>query len=341
MLEVNKLGRSYGDFVAVDNVSFAIGKGEIVGLLGHNGAGKTTIMKMLSGYLEPNGGDIIVDGLNLAQDAKKVQQSLGYLPENPPIYPELSVADYLDYAAQLKGLQGNNKAAEVRRVILATDIAVKLLSPIATLSRGYKQRVGVAQALLGKPKLLILDEPTNGLDPTQTEHMRQLLRDIAQHATVILSTHIMQEVDALCDRVLILRDGKLAVDERLDKLRHSNHLLLCTSMDAASLGSTLEQNERLQGIQFEALADERANACYYRLTLTDNADQQAISAVLAQAIVQANAELFELRLEHRDLETLFKEVSKSQEASNSQKASKSQTASTPTSTDKEGISDAA
>ena len=191
MLEVEQLTRLYGNFKAVDNVSFKINKGEIVGLLGHNGAGKTTIMKMLSGFIEANQGSIEIDGADIQKDLKQAQQSLGYLPENLPIYPEMIVADYLDYASEMKGLTGDAKIAEIKRVIQATDIVPKLLMPISTLSRGYKQRVGVAQAILGKPRLLILDEPTNGLDPTQTQLIRALIRNLAKDATVILSTHIL------------------------------------------------------------------------------------------------------------------------------------------------------
>ena len=161
MLEVSQITRSYGNFKAVDNVSFSIGKGEIVGLLGHNGAGKTTILKMISGYLEPDNGSIHIDGISLADELKQVQTGLGYLPENLPVYAEMTVADYLDYAADLKGLLDKNKNDEIKRVIAATELSGRLLAPIATLSRGYRQRVGVAQAILGKPKLLILDEPTN------------------------------------------------------------------------------------------------------------------------------------------------------------------------------------
>jgi ABC-2 type transport system ATP-binding protein len=179
MLRIEHLTRTYGNFIAVDDVSFSIKKGEIVGLLGHNGAGKTTIMKMISGYLEPNNGRIEINGLDINEEREAVQKQLGYLPETLPVYPEMSVADYLDYAASLKGLRDNIARHEIRRVIQATDISDKLLSPIATLSRGYKQRVGVAQAILGEPNLLILDEPTNGLDPTQTQHMRELIRQIA------------------------------------------------------------------------------------------------------------------------------------------------------------------
>lgn len=305
MLDVNSLKRTYGDFVAVDGVTFSIGKGEIVGLLGHNGAGKTTIMKMLSGYLEPSGGQIKMDGVDLAQHLKKLQQKIGYLPESLPVYPEMTVADYLDYAASLKGLQGAQKQAEIKRVLHATAIGEKLLAPIATLSRGYKQRVGVAQAILGKPGLLILDEPTNGLDPTQTLQMRELIRDIAKEATVILSTHIMQEVDALCDRVLMVRGGRLVIDARLDSLRQSRYLQLATSPLNDDAISTLTH---IPGIQvFEQQAGNNVKVIH-RVTLSEEVDLDVVSAALAKAVIAAGADLYQLNAEVRDLESLFREV---------------------------------
>ncbi|WP_341326729.1 ATP-binding cassette domain-containing protein [Methylotuvimicrobium sp. KM2] len=307
MLEVSQLTRCYGDFVAVDKVGFSIGQGEIVGLLGHNGAGKTTIMKMLSGYLEPNAGEIRIDGIDLPLNTKLVQQDIGYLPENLPVYQEMIVADYLDYAAELKGLQGDLKYSEMKRAIRATEIGPKLLSPIATLSRGYKQRVGIAQAILGNPKLLILDEPTNGLDPTQTEHMRQLIRELAKTATVILSTHIMQEVAALCDRVLIVRGGKLVVDARLDELRHSNFVLLSTSLEPDELVETIKT---LDGVSdSREINPNGQKPRHYRLQINENADRNAVLSSLAKAIVSKGAELYRLQSEQRDLETLFREVS--------------------------------
>ena len=305
MLDVNSLKRTYGDFVAVDGVTFSIGKGEIVGLLGHNGAGKTTIMKMLSGYLEPSGGQIKMDGVDLAQHLKKLQQKIGYLPESLPVYPEMTVADYLDYAASLKGLQGALKQAEIKRVLHATAIGEKLLAPIATLSRGYKQRVGVAQAILGKPGLLILDEPTNGLDPTQTLQMRELIRDIAKEATVILSTHIMQEVDALCDRVLMVRGGRLVIDARLDSLRQSRYLQLATSPLSEDAVSTLTHIPGVQTLEPQTGNNARA---IYRVTLSEEVDLDVVSAALAKAVIAAGADLYQLNAEVRDLESLFREV---------------------------------
>lgn len=308
MLEVSNLRRSYGDVIAVDDVSFQIKTGEIVGLLGHNGAGKTTIMKMLCGYLEPNHGEIMINQQDIQVHPKTVQRALGYLPENLPVYQEMTVADYLDYAADLKGLCGDTKRNEIRRALTATDISDKLLSPIATLSRGYKQRVGVAQAILGNPSFLILDEPTNGLDPTQTDHMRELIRQLAENATVILSTHIMQEVDAVCDRVLILNRGRLALDARLDELRRSNRLLLSTSIPPAQKALLLE----IDGIEsLESTASGKTSPFEYHLTLTDSDRLEPISAAVAKAIATGGYDLYQLRSEHRNLETVFREVSSS------------------------------
>jgi ABC-2 type transport system ATP-binding protein len=305
MLDVSQLTRCYGSLKAVDRVSFTIGKGEIVGLLGHNGAGKTTIMKMLSGFLEPDEGTVRFEGLDLAQHTKQLQRNLGYLPETLPVYPDMVVVDYLDYAARLKGLQDPARRDEIRRAVRATEIGDQLLTPIANLSRGFKQRVGVAQAILGRPGVLILDEPTNGLDPTQTEHMRQLIRALARNATVLLSTHIMQEVDALCDRVLILRAGQLAVDAKLDELRRSNRILLTTSLAPEPARSAFNT---VAGIGAVA-GGESGPVFDYTLDAAAGHDVQAVSAGLARAIVAAGGEIYTLQREHRDLETLFREVS--------------------------------
>ncbi len=306
MITTKNLTRAYGDFVAVRDVSFTIKAGEIAGLLGHNGAGKTTIMKMLSGYLEPNSGSVVVDGIDLAQDRSAVQARLGYLPENLPVYPEMSVGDYLDYMACLKGLNGEIRTQEIRRVIQATDITAKLLAPIATLSRGYKQRVGVAQALLGQPKLLILDEPTNGLDPTQTQQMRALIKKIAETATVILSTHIMQEVDALCDRVLIMRNGVLAVDEQLTALRSGHRLVLSTNLASKdAVDRLLASVSGVSEIDTLSFGEEKLRV---QIHIAEDVALSEAAAKIAQAVVDAGQMLFELTPVQRDLESVFREV---------------------------------
>ena len=232
MIEVEHLTRRYGDLTAVDDISFRIGNGEVVGLLGHNGAGKTTIMKMITGYLEPTGGSIRIDGRELGADPRPIQRRIGYLPENCPLWPEMTVIDYLDYQAALHGVPPARRSQAVARAIRRTELASKATAGIQTLSRGYRQRVGVAQALLHDPDIIILDEPTNGLDPTQILHMRELIAELANNATLIVSTHILQEVQAVCGRVLILRAGRLAVDARLDELQQAQGLLVSIRGDA-------------------------------------------------------------------------------------------------------------
>ena len=212
MIEVQHLTRRYGDLVAVDDVSFRIDHGEVVGLLGHNGAGKTTIMKMLTGFLEPTSGMIRLADLEIGTDTRAIQARLGYLPENCPVWPEMTVIDYLDYQANLHGLPEGQRRAAIAKAIRRTALKEKATATIQTLSRGYRQRVGVAQAILHEPDIVILDEPTNGLDPTQIRQMRDLIRELAQTATVMISTHILQEVQAICDRVIIIRNGHKALD---------------------------------------------------------------------------------------------------------------------------------
>jgi ABC-2 type transport system ATP-binding protein len=305
MIEVQSLTRLYGKNAAVDDVSFTIGNHEIVGLLGHNGAGKTTIMKMLSGYLEPTRGSIIIDGINLSNDARSAQNHLGYLPENLPIYPEMMVADYLDYVATLKGIPAAKRLGAVREVLSATDLTQRALDPISILSRGYKQRVGVAQAILGEPNLLILDEPTNGLDPNQTEHMRQLIRRLARRTTIILSTHIMQEVDAVCGRVLMLRNGRLALDQNLADLHNSKTLMLRTSAGVPSLADYLEQLADVESLQSFIAAD---GLMHFDIHLNPSADIDTAANSVAQCVIQAGAELYQLQVSAHDLDQVFREV---------------------------------
>ena len=309
MISVDGLTRTYGGFTVVDRVSFAIEKGEIVGLLGHNGAGKTTIMKMLTGYLEPTGGTIIIDGFDPVKDPLEVRKKIGYLPENCPIYPEMSVIGYLDYAAALHGISDSKRPERLREAIDQTGLHDKALHPIATLSRGYRQRVGVAQAILHKPGILILDEPTNGLDPTQIQHMRTLIRNLAGQSTVIISTHVLQEVQAVCSRVMIIRNGQMALDTELDDLTACGDLILGTDGEEKSIKNQLESMECIRSL---ALLDDREEQRRYRLTLTQESDARTCAAEIARTIQKAGHALFELAPEQRSLETVFGEISAEQ-----------------------------
>jgi ABC-2 type transport system ATP-binding protein len=305
MIDVRALTRHYGRTAAVEDVSFQIGSNEIVGLLGHNGAGKTTIMRMLSGYLEPSAGSIAIDGQAFGANTHSIQRELGYLPENLPVYPDMMVADYLHYAATLKGIAAKDVFPAVRQAIAATDLMQRALDPVATLSRGLKQRVGVAQAILGRPRLLILDEPTNGLDPQQTHHMRRLIQRLARQATVILSTHIMQEVDAICDRVLVLRQGRLVLDRRLDALRDSRTLLLETDAAVEPLTGYLRRMPQIATLQRQ---DEGNKRWRYTMTLHANADMDTAANNVARCVIQAGARLYQLQPLLRGLEAVFHEV---------------------------------
>ncbi|MDB4223957.1 ABC transporter ATP-binding protein [Granulosicoccus sp.] len=312
MLEVKSISRHYGALKAVDNVSFAIQPGEIVGLLGHNGAGKTTIMKMLSGYLEPDFGTIHFQNQTISLDDKKLQRALGYLPENIPVYPELSVASYLQYAAELKGLKGAGQRQAVRAAVEATDLNSRFLSPISTLSRGMKQRVGVAQAILGKPSLLILDEPTNGLDPAQTEQMRQLIKSISENATVILSTHIMQEVEAVCDRALIVRQGQLAVDTSLAALQDTQRIRLRSTASLSSVEEALKGLAWIQSIiQLDGNHSDGSKLSFRIESRNNIASEQAIDQCATQLVEKA-IPIFSLHPDRRDLQSLFMNLSSSE-----------------------------
>lgn len=306
MIQVESLTRNYGDLTAVDHVSFEIGQGEIVGLLGHNGAGKTTIMKMLTGYLEPTDGSIRIDGMDIATHRETVQRCIGYLPENDPLYPEMTVIDYLDYAASLHGVVETERAPRIRDAIDRTALTSRATATIGTLSRGYRQRVGVAQAILHKPGLLILDEPTNGLDPTQVQHMRDLIRTLAEHATVILSTHILQEVQAICDRVIIVRNGRKALDATLDDLRAGRRLLV--AVDAVP-EHALDVFGSLDSIESVEQLGTHGPGHRYALCLAGRDELTDMAPVVASRIVERGLKLYSLQPESRDLETVFGEIS--------------------------------
>ncbi len=306
MITVQNLTRTYGDFTAVDKVSFTVEQGEIVGLLGHNGAGKTTIMKMLTGFLEQSSGNISIDGLHPETAPMAVRKKIGYLPENCPVYPEMSVMDYLDYAGSLHGLQESDRMQRLREVILRTSLTDKALQPISTLSRGYRQRVGVAQAILHRPKILILDEPTNGLDPTQILEMRELILELARNSTVIISTHILQEVQAICNRVMIIRNGRKALDTTLKDLQAEQRLRVRTNTDKNTLATLLKPVEAIVQISCQRHENNCEN---FDLVLAPEADRQETAARVASIIQQAGLPLYELSRQQRSLETIFGEIS--------------------------------
>ena len=218
MIEVSHLTKKYGGHLAVDDVSFTVEDGQIYGLLGPNGAGKSTIMNILTGYLSATSGQVTVAGHPLPEEADEAKACVGYLPEQPPLYPEMTVGEYLNFVAELKKVPRAQRTEQALRAARRTGLEKVLPRLIRSLSKGYKQRVGIAQALLGSPKIIILDEPTVGLDPAQVIEMRKLIRELGKAHTVILSSHILSEVQAVCQQVLILSKGKLAASGTLQEL---------------------------------------------------------------------------------------------------------------------------
>jgi ABC-2 type transport system ATP-binding protein len=244
MIEVRNLKKKYGTFEAVKGVDFEVGRGEIVGLLGPNGAGKTTIMKMLTGYMYPTSGTVVLNDVNVVENPTAVKASLGYLPENTPLYSELNVFEYLSFIAEAHGLDGKKKEDRLVTVTKECGLDKVLFRPIGEISKGYKQRVGLAQAFIHDPAILILDEPTSGLDPNQIIEIRELIKRLGKEKTVILSTHILQEVEAICTRVLILNEGFIVgkgTSAEIAKEMRGQEILVLTlkGADPATLSTAL------------------------------------------------------------------------------------------------------
>jgi ABC-2 type transport system ATP-binding protein len=297
MIRVQSLVRRYGGTTAVDDVSFDIDRGEIVGLLGHNGSGKTTIMKMLTGFLEPTSGQITVNGLDIAEQTRLAQSCIGYLPENCPIWPDMHVVDYLEYQACLHCLSPSGRDQAIIRALQRTGLEDKATEMIRTLSRGYRQRLGVAQAILHEPQVVILDEPTNGLDPTQIFEMRSLIKNLATRSTILISTHILQEVQAICERVLILRAGRLELDSKIKDLEQNQRLLVIVNGDGKSV---LNGIEGIQRIEERNLNDGRT---HYVVDVSRDCASE-----IAGAIHRADLKLHLLQPERRTLESVFSAV---------------------------------
>ncbi len=234
MITTKNVTKYFGAFQALRDVSFEINKGEIVGFLGQNGAGKTTLMRILTSYLPATSGSVIIDGDNIAKDSLTIRKKIGYLPETPPLYPNMTVRDYLKFAAEIKDIPARHRHRRLDKVMEECQIDDVKNKTIGTLSRGYKQRVGIAQAIIHGPKLLILDEPTSGLDPIQNLQVRKLIKNLKDQRTVIISTHILSEIEQIAQRVLIIKSGNIIVDESLD-------VLLKTQKGDISVGPTLEE----------------------------------------------------------------------------------------------------
>jgi ABC-2 type transport system ATP-binding protein len=301
MIEVTHLTKSYGPVEALRGVSFNVAPGEIVGLLGPNGAGKSTAMKILTGYLQPDGGEVKVDGLDVLTHTREVQARIGYLPENAPLYPELTVQTYLLLMADLREIPREQQIESLSRAVYATNLADHLTRPIGHLSKGYRQRVGLAQAILHQPRLLILDEPTIGLDPTQIVEIRHLIRRLAPKSTILFSSHILSEVEAVCDRVIIIMNGQVKADARLADLAATSNAVLVLQHKTSGVEKALKGLAEVTQVEATSAGDYPAYRVYGR-------DDAKLCPAIYDLARREEWPVRELRRDVRTLEAVFNEL---------------------------------
>jgi ABC-2 type transport system ATP-binding protein len=297
-IEVKNLSKIYGQQKAVDQISFKVNKGEIVGFLGPNGAGKSTTMKMITGYLQPDGGTALVEGIVVTDQPLETKKKIGYLPEANALYYEMYVREYLDFIAEVHGIK--NRKSKIENVISLTGLTIESKKKIGQLSKGYKQRVGLAAALIHDPEVLILDEPTSGLDPNQIIEIREVIREQGKNKTVLFSSHILQEVEAICDRVIIINNGKIVADDTLENLQQKN------------------QNKHSVRVQFQKEVDmlllttikgvedvEKLQSSTYKLH-TQN--PEAVRKQVVELSLEHNLNIVSLQSESQSLEEVFRSL---------------------------------
>lgn len=304
MIEVSHIYKSFGTFRAVNDVSFSIPTGQIVGLLGPNGAGKTTTMRMITGFLEPSAGTILIDGQNIQDNPVEVKKKIGYMPESAPLYGEMIVKDYLEYIAAMQGQDPSVKVPELCRQCGLKEVMSKNISE---LSRGNRQRVALAHALMNDPEILILDEPTSGLDPNQVEDVREIIREIGKTKTVIISTHILSEVETLCSNIIIISDGQVVANSPTEELKAQfGHALTVkvtidsNSVDAAK--TALESNSDVDSIAVSEKKDGKNNLCVLSVCIKGNKE---IRPQIIESLVKAKCGVYEMSLHKNSLEDIF------------------------------------
>ena len=308
MIHVENLTRYYDDFCAVDGIHLDIQKGEILGLLGPNGAGKTTTLRMLTGYLQPTAGQIRVKDLTIGPDTLEIKKRIGYLPESAPLYHDMIVYDYLNYIADIRELKNEQKLSRIHELAQLCALNTVMHKTIGELSKGFKQRVGLAHALMNDPEILVLDEPTSGLDPNQIVEIREIIRKIGREKTIILSTHILSEAEATCDRIAIIHQGKIVADGSTQSIKQSagRERTIYITVDDADFAAVRQRLETLGGIvRIEKLVHPDSNFLDIKISVSSDAD---IRKDIYQIIRQADWLLLEFRQETQTLEHIFREL---------------------------------
>lgn len=312
-IKVEKLTKKYGSQAAVDDISFEIKTGEIVGFLGPNGAGKTTTLKMITSYLPPTEGDIFVEGINVQLNSLDVRKKLGYLPEQNPLYGDMNVIDFLVFAARLQSMPENEIKPAVEKMVKVCGLTDVRKKDINELSKGYKQRVGLAQAMIHNPDVILLDEPTSGLDPNQIIEIRNLIKEIGKKKTVMLSTHILQEVQATCDRVIIINKGKIVADATPDSLQKQfeDKIVTRVVIKATENVNVSKINESVKSIRkiekFDAFQDIESGNWIVDVTTEKGVD---IREEMLKKVISSGYELLELKQKETSLEDIFRKLTK-------------------------------
>ena len=316
MIQVENITKKYGDFTAVDNINFEIDEGEIVGFLGPNGAGKSTTMNMITGFIEPSFGKIFIDGYDISKKPKKAKRQIGYMPEGVPLYSDLTVKEFVTYMAELKGVNKKDKKANVQKVIKDTGLEDVQNKLIRNLSRGYKQRVSMAGALVNNPKVIILDEPTVGLDPKQVTEIRALIKKLGKEHTVILSSHILSEVSQICNRVIIINKGKIvAIDtpENLERKVVKGNAVHVTVEDPENKMETIK--EKLNNVQdISLIAENDDKTKKYMITASEEVD---LRKSIFETFAKEGITIFEMKKVNATLEEAFMELINNENEKNS------------------------
>lgn len=313
MIQVKNLVKRYGGHVAVDDLTFTVEPGKIYGFLGPNGAGKTTTMNVMTGYIAADGGTVLIDGHDILKEPLKAKTCIGYLPEVPPLYPDMTVREFLLFAAELKKVSKAERKTRVNELMERLELTEMRDRLIKNLSKGYRQRVGLAQALVGNPKVLILDEPMVGLDPKQIIEMRDLIKGLAGEHTVILSSHILSEISAVCDHIMIISKGKLAASgspDELQKMMQGTAQLLVTVIgEREQAENILEQMEQIADFSFENGTEE--GSVLIRITVRDDAD---IRKELSVALAGVGMPVLSMSRSEKSLEDIFLELTQNEES---------------------------
>jgi ABC-2 type transport system ATP-binding protein len=309
MIQVKNLTKYYGDLCAVDQISLDIQQGKILGLLGPNGAGKTTTLRMLTGFLQPTAGSIHVKDYSIDEQPLEIKKILGYLPESAPLYHDMLVYDYLNYVADIRGVDKDRKTKRIRKLADLCGINEVMHQPIDVLSKGYKQRVGLAHAMMNDPEILVLDEPTSGLDPNQIVEIRQIIKQIGKEKTIILSTHILSEAEATCDRVVIINRGKIVADGSTESLKESavDKKNIHISLQNANFKSVETVLSAIDGITGVNRVEETDNQLDVRLGCRSSIDPRA---AIYKNIRQTDWILLDFHQKTQTLETIFRELTR-------------------------------